>query len=1298
MSFDASSPFTSSTAPEILSLPFRGPALLARHGWRLNNLPEAKRPKIEQDSERGLVLETNNEGDTYLIHNGSSGEFRQLKPGSGFPMPSGSSLHLKSGVILDGPERASILILEFDKEGQYVGKTRLPVNCSVTYAPPGGADRVMLTLMIHGSGRAVIQNVSVHPVANLPVPLDGPALLTRHGWRLNNLPEAKRPKIEQDSEGSLNLHIETDGDTYLLHNGSSGEFKQLKPGSGIITPSGSSFNLDSDIVLDGPSRATILILEFDEQGLRVGKTRLPINCPTTYAPPCGVERVMLTVMIQGAGRAVVRTLTVQPLSAVQVPFDGPDLLTRHGWRLNNRAEATRPRIGQDNEGALVLHIESDRDTYLIHNGSSGEFKKLKPGSGFVMPSGSSLHLNSQVVLEGPARASILILEFDEEGRHLGKTRLPINSPVMYAPRPGAERVLLTLMIHGSGRAIIQNLSVHPSGASALGSAGAPMGLPTNLTHWILSTLATSLPVSNGSSYGANIPLSVAIVTDEFMYNFYRGAFAELHYLSPTNFEEVLSTHKIDAFLYVTCWRGLHDEEWRGVRHRERPASALRGIIGHCRANKITTIFQSIEDPSNFENFIEIAKMFDCVFTADADIIPSYRERVGHDRVFYGEYGANPVLNNPIGCRRPAINGAFFAGSYPTRYAERCHDMETIFTSLVNSGAPLVIADRNLGGGSADLIYPERWWPYVIPKFAHETLQAVHKLFRYNINLNSIKHSSTMCAMRVYELQAQGRPLISNYARSTYNRFPNVITVPHQTSMTALFRPESLEDYRSAMAGAREVLTGLTNVDVAGRMMARAGFPSAEIPPRTIAVIADELSTATRRCFAAQSYPAKVLLDAASVRDPRAWKEARQRHDVAFFCFFSADDEYEPGYLSDLVNAFKYTASKYVAKVCWFDGKSLQEGPEHEFITEMPGRARTMFEASSFEPADLLRLGAHETANMPGGYAIDPFELNYRCFLKAQRQESTEAALSVVIPVFNNGRFLTTKCMPSLMRNALWPRMEVILVDDGSTDTETKEHCTYLRDAYSNVQLFEFDDSGSGSASRPRNKGVELATAPLVAFLDPDNEISPGGYDTLVEIYEEFAAQGRGVPFVSGYQVKVGEKMAVTGHHTSEAIELVEDLHERFFGRGRFPVISTQAAVIDRSLLDRTGLRFVEGAAGQDTLYGWELLAHAKRGAFTSDAFLLYYAERAGSITNAISADYFRKKLVLELEQRNRLEFLGLLEAYVEHHLETFFRQWYLPKLAEVRPQEREQATAILSRIVDIYGRGDLMAEQHEIAK
>ena len=85
-------------------------------------------------------------------------------------------------------------------------------------------------------------------------------------------------------------------------------------------------------------------------------------------------------------------------------------------------------------------------------------------------------------------------------------------------------------------------------------------------------------------------------------------------------------------------------------------------------------------------------------------------------------------------------------------------------------------------------------------------------------------------------------------------------------------------------------------------------------------------------------------------------------------------------------------------------------------------------------------------------------------------------------------------------------------------------------------------------------------------------------------------------------------------------------------------------------------------------------------------------QTTGSITNAISANYFQKKLVLVKEQRVRLESLGLLEAYVQNHIETFFQSWYRPRLEMVSLDERAEAEATLSRIMDMYGRIDLMSE------
>ena len=115
------------------------------------------------------------------------------------------------------------------------------------------------------------------------------------------------------------------------------------------------------------------------------------------------------------------------------------------------------------------------------------------------------------------------------------------------------------------------------------------------------------------------------------------------------------------------------------------------------------------------------------------------------------------------------------------------------------------------------------------------------------------------------------------------------------------------------------------------------------------------------------------------------------------------------------------------------------------------------------------------------------------------------------------------------------------------------------------------------------------------------------------------------------------------------------------------------------------LSFVEGAAGQDTLFGWELMLAAGTCAFTDAAHLIYYSERSDSITNAVSAGYFEKKLVMEEAQVRSLRENGIYDLYVEHHLENFIRGWYFKKMEQVVAEDRQRSEALLRQIVGLYG-------------
>lgn len=797
--------------------------------------------------------------------------------------------------------------------------------------------------------------------------------------------------------------------------------------------------------------------------------------------------------------------------------------------------------------------------------------------------------------------------------------------------------------------------------------------------------ARAIPDSNGSEYFTKHDFRVGVIGDIYMFNFYKDVFTTVYYLSPDNYREVLEKC-LDIVIYTTCWKGINNNEWQGIKFREKPKKALDDILTYAQEHRIRTVFQTIEDPSNFEYFLPIAEKFEYIFTTDSNCIKRYKEKLGHNNVFFGEYGVNPQFNNPIGSRRKIRNAAFFAGSYPKRYKERCDDMEIIFDSIIDSGGELLIADRNFGSSSEELIYPERFQSNILPPVEHTVLQKLHKLFRYNLNFNSIKQSPTMCAMRIYELQAQGNGLISNYANSVFNKFPGIRIIPFKQDMSFDFgRDETWEEYRQNVGNLREVLDNKTSYQIVLELLKNIGLAGAKKENSTIAVICKKKTDVIMNSFEQQIYSNKILIEESELAD---WKNIKQQNKVGYFCWFSHANQYEKYYLNDLLNSFKYTDCRYITKNAYFDANGdYVTGSEHEYTSKCSGKSLSLFSTRYMEPLALIGYGEHESFELQNGYSADPFELNFIRFMRKNALASVVYKLSVIVPVYNNGRFLLSKCIPSLQRNKLWSEMEILLIDDGSTDFNTLNTLAYLGAIYPNVRVKLNHDSGSGSASRPRNQGLDMAMAPLITFLDPDNEIAPGAYDLLMELYHEAnISSAERVEFVSGFHVKVAEDVKVIGKHTPKQLSIIKDFKKGYFERGRFPVVATQSAVISKQFLDSNKIRFVERSAGQDTLFGWELIAKAKCGGFSSDPYILYYADRSNSITNEIDEKYFEKKIILEKEQKRFLEDNGLLDIFMEHHFDGFMRNWYLRKLNLVPENKIDSCKKILRSICYLYGR------------
>lgn len=108
-------------------------------------------------------------------------------------------------------------------------------------------------------------------------------------------------------------------------------------------------------------------------------------------------------------------------------------------------------------------------------------------------------------------------------------------------------------------------------------------------------------------------------------------------------------------------------------------------------------------------------------------------------------------------------------------------------------------------------------------------------------------------------------------------------------------------------------------------------------------------------------------------------------------------------------------------------------------------------------------------------------------------------LSIIVPIYNIEDCLE-RCVESI-RNQTWRNLEILLVDDGSTDN-TGALCDALGERDSRIRVFHKENGGSSSA---RNLGIREAKGEWLGFVDSDDWIDADMYERLLETALAFGA-------------------------------------------------------------------------------------------------------------------------------------------------------------------------------------------------
>jgi glycosyltransferase involved in cell wall biosynthesis len=110
-------------------------------------------------------------------------------------------------------------------------------------------------------------------------------------------------------------------------------------------------------------------------------------------------------------------------------------------------------------------------------------------------------------------------------------------------------------------------------------------------------------------------------------------------------------------------------------------------------------------------------------------------------------------------------------------------------------------------------------------------------------------------------------------------------------------------------------------------------------------------------------------------------------------------------------------------------------------------------------------------------------------------------VSVVIPFLNTEQFLAETIESVLQQD--YPAWELVLVDDGSSDSSTAIGKRYAAQYPQRIRYYEHEGHQNRGASASRNKGVHHSAGEIIALLDGDDVWLPTYLSEQVASYQKY---------------------------------------------------------------------------------------------------------------------------------------------------------------------------------------------------
>lgn len=260
-------------------------------------------------------------------------------------------------------------------------------------------------------------------------------------------------------------------------------------------------------------------------------------------------------------------------------------------------------------------------------------------------------------------------------------------------------------------------------------------------------------------------------------------------------------------------------------------------------------------------------------------------------------------------------------------------------------------------------------------------------------------------------------------------------------------------------------------------------------------------------------------------------------------------------------------------------------------------------------------------------------------------------ISVIIPVYQVEKYLN-QCVASVLRQS-YKNMEVILVDDGSTD-----NCPTICDAYAEKdKRVIVVHKSNGGLSDARNAGIGIATGEYVMFLDADDFWDDTqAIERLVKRIEMTKPDVLSYSYKKYYEESNQKKPQFFNIEAMPTTLQDKNSQLDYMLRNSLYIACACNKLISLHIL-KSEMMFEKGKLSEDVEWCARLLIYAKSFDFVCENFYCY-RQRSGSITHTFdekACSDLKNNIIgcLNIAENANAVMRSFLYKYTAYQLSTF---------------------------------------------